>query len=353
MAEIDGILLAGIENRASDVQLIAKAPPVMRIDGQVMFTDEDPLDAETVRELLGEIMTRDQRSTLAEIGDVDFAYSLPSGERFRVNVYKQSGTIAAVLRIIPSTVPPFESLGFPMVVTDFARRKRGLVLITGATGSGKSTTLAALISIINEERRAHVVTIEDPIEFYHDHGSSIISQRELGTDTPAFATALRHVLRQAPDVILVGEMRDLETTAMALTAAETGHLVLSTLHTNDAVQTIDRIIDIFPGAQQDQIRLQLSATLVSVVCQQLVPRKQGRGRVLAAEILVATPGVRNMIREGKTHQIRSLIQTGQEEGMRTLEQSLADLVRKGEISREAALEVCNDREDLKGILGED
>lgn len=350
MAGIDAYLLHAVERGASDLQLIAGCPPVVRVDGEVAFAEGPALEAEEIRQLAAEIMSQDQRARLAEVGDVDFAYALPSGERFRVNVYRQRGTVALVARVVRSEVPPLASLGLPPVVADFARRRRGLVLVTGATGSGKSTTLAAMVRLINEERRCHVVTIEDPIEYLHRHGHSVISQREVGVDTRSFADALRHVLRQAPDVILVGEMRDLETAALALTAAETGHLVLSTLHTNDAVQTMDRIIDMFPAGQQDQVRLQLASTLVGVVCQQLLRRRSGAGRVVAAEVLVATPAVRNLVREGKTHQLRSLIQTGQEHGMRTLEQSLAELVRRGEIDRELAFEVCNDREDLEHLL---
>lgn len=350
MKAIDPLLAEAVKRGASDLQVIAGAPPVFRVDGEVVFSELPPLQPEDTRRMASEIMNQEQRSQLADLGDTDFSYALSSGERFRVNVYRQRGTVALVARVIPATVPPFSALGLPGVVADFVRRRRGLVLVTGATGSGKSTTLAALVRLVNEERRCHVVTIEDPSEYVHSHGYSVISQREVGIDTRSFADALRHVLRQAPDVILVGEMRDLETTSLALTAAETGHLVLSTLHTNDAVQTMDRIIDIFPGAQQDQVRLQLSSTLVGVVCQQLMRRRSGQGRVVAVEILVATPAVRSLIREGKTHQLRSQIQTGQEHGMRTLEQSLAELVLRGEIDRDAAFEVCNDREDLESRL---
>lgn len=350
MPAIDNLLQEAVQRGASDLQLITQAPPVFRISGQVVFSDHEVLTPEVTRQLVGEIMNQDQRAQLAEVGDCDFSYSLPSGERFRINVYRQQGAVAMVARIIPGSVPPFTALGLPGVIADFGRRKRGLVLVTGATGSGKSTTLAAMIRMINEERRCHVVTIEDPVEYVHNHGYSVISQRDVGIDTRSFADALRHVLRQAPDVILVGEMRDLETTSLALTAAETGHLVLSTLHTNDAVQSMDRIIDIFPAAQQDQVRLQLSSTLVGVVCQQLVRRHNGQGRVVATEILVAIPAVRNLIREAKTHQLRSIIQTGQEHGMQTLEQSLAQLVRQGDIDADAAYEICNDREDMESLL---
>jgi twitching motility protein PilT len=339
-----------VASGASDLQVIAGAPPVLRVDGQLRFGAGPPLQAAQIRELLGPIMTPAQRAQLAELGDVDFALSLPGGARFRVNVYRQRDTLAAVFRVVPARVPAFSTLGLPPSVADFARRRRGLVLVTGATGSGKSTTLAALVALINEERRCHVVTIEDPIEFYHEHGQSIVSQRELGQDTPSFAQALKHVLRQAPDVILVGEMRDLETTALALTAAETGHLVLSTLHTNDAAQTVDRIVDIFPPEQQDQVRLQLAATLVGICCQQLLPRTPPPGRVVAAEVLVATPAVRNLIREGKTHQLYSVMQTGAGHGMQTLEQSLAALVKAGTIAFEKAAEVANDREELQKQL---
>jgi twitching motility protein PilT len=288
------------------------------------------------REIVYAILSSSQRQTLETDWQLDFAYSVPGVGRFRVNTFFQRGTLGAAFRLIPSETVPIEKLGLPPVIRDFARKPRGIVLVTGPTGSGKSTTLASLINEINETRDEHILTIEDPIEFLHRHKRCIVNQRELGQDAPSFALGLKAALRQDPDVILVGEMRDMETIATALTAAETGHLVFATLHTQDAPQTIDRVIDVFPPSQQGQVRAQLAIGLQGVVTQTLLPTADGQGRCVAAEVLVPTAGVRNLIREGKTHQIYSLMQTGGEHGMQTMDASLAGLVRAGAITMATA-----------------
>jgi twitching motility protein PilT len=297
------------------------------------------------------ILTQEQREKLERNLEFDFSYSLPGKGRFRTNIYFQRGSLSAAFRLIPVRIPTLQDLNLPFVLEEFTRKPRGLVLVTGPTGAGKSTTLAALINIINETRMVHIITIEDPIEYLHPHKKSIVNQREVGADTKTFATALKYILRQDPDVILIGEMRDLETISAALTAAETGHLVFATLHTQDAPQTIDRIIDVFPPYQQQQVRIQLAGTLQGVISQQLLVRRDGQGRVPAVEVLVPTAGVRNMIREGKTHQIYTAMQTGQKYGMQTMDMALAELVRRGKIGFEGALERAVDPQVLKQILG--
>jgi twitching motility protein PilT len=296
------------------------------------------------------ILPQRRREQLEQDLELDISYSLPGRARFRVNVYFQRDSMGAAFRLIPYEIKTVEALGLPPIVTELARYPRGFICVTGPTGSGKSTTLAALVDIVNTERRAHIMTVEDPIEFLHGHKSSIVNQREIGTDTHGFAQALRHVLRQDPDVILVGEMRDLETIQTAITAAETGHLVFATLHTQDAPQAIDRIIDVFPAHQQQQVRVQLSTTLQAVVTQQLLQTSDGAGRVVASEVLVATSAVRNLIREGKVHQIYSAMQAGGRFGMQTMDASLAQLVRSGRITRELALERSHDPEELSRLL---
>jgi twitching motility protein PilT len=296
------------------------------------------------------VLTPKQRDRLERELSLDFAYSVPGRSRFRVNVYYQRATLGAAFRIIPYELKGIAELGMPDTVSELARIQRGLVLVTGPTGSGKSTTLAAMVDIVNSERRSHIMTVEDPIEFLHKHKRSVVSQREVGSDAHSFADALKHVLRQDPDVILVGEMRDLETISTAITAAETGHLVFATLHTQDSPQTIDRIIDVFPPYQQQQVRVQLSATLQGVVCQQLLPRAEGGGRVAASEILVVNPAVRNLIREGKTHQIYAIMQSGRQFGMRLMDASLAELVASRQISREVAIQHSHSPEDLNRLL---
>ena len=281
---------------------------------------------------------------------MDFSYSLHRIARFRVNVYKDRGTVAAAFRLIPARVPTIEELGLPSVLIELTRKPRGLILVTGPTGSGKSTTLAAMVNQINNERACHIITIEDPIEYLHRHKLSIINQRELGQDTKSFAGALRSALREDPDVILVGEMRDLETTALAITAAETGHLVMATLHTNNAAETVDRIIDQFPAAQQEQVRVQLSNCLVAVISQQLLPRHGMPGRVAAVEVMICTPAIRNLIREAKAHQIPSIIQTSANVGMQTMDQALRDLYKRGLISYEEALSRAMNPDELKKMI---
>jgi twitching motility protein PilT len=346
------ILIEAVTRRASDFHVTAGVPPVIRERGRLVQLDEYPtLTAEDTREFIYAILTTEQRRRLENDLQLDFAYVVPGRARFRVNAYFQRGAVAAAFRLIPSVVAPIDELGLPSVVHDLVRRPRGLVLVTGPTGSGKTTTLAAMLDEINATREEHIVTIEDPIEFVHAHRRCVVNQRELGTDAESFAAALRAALRQDPDVILVGEMRDLETIGTALTAAETGHLVFATLHTQDAPQTIDRVIDVFPPEQQGQIRVQLSVSLQGVIAQQLLPTADGTGRCAACEVLVPTPAVRNLIREGKVHQIPSVIQTGAAQGMQSMDAALASLVRAGKITRELAMTRSSVPEELRRLLG--
>jgi twitching motility protein PilT len=341
-----------LEENGSDLHLAAGAPPTIRVRGALNRLEDYPiLQPVEIRKLLYSILTQRQREKLEGELELDVAYSLPGRARFRVNVYFQRDAIGAALRLIPVEIRSMGELGLPPKVADFARLARGFVLVTGPTGHGKSTTLAAMIDIVNRERPDHIMTVEDPIEYLHRHKTAIINQREVGTDTRSFANALKHVLRQDPDVILVGEMRDLETIQTALTAAETGHLVFATLHTQDAPQSIDRIIDVFPPHQQQQVRIQLAASIQGIVSQQLLPTVDGRGRAAACEILVATPAIRNLIREGKTHMIYSALQAGGKYGMQTMDQSLAELVRKSSVSYELALERCHNAEDFSKLAG--
>ena len=325
--DFSDILIEVVKQKASDLHLTAGTPPMIRQKGALVPLERMPkLTPTDTREIIYAILNSSQRQRLETDWQIDFAYSVPGHGRFRVNAYFQRGTLAAAFRLIPSETVPLEKLGMPPVIRTFAKKPRGLVLVTGPTGSGKSTTLASIINEINETRDEHILTIEDPIEFLHNHKKCIVNQRELGADAPSFALGLKAALRQDPDVILVGEMRDMETIGTALTAAETGHLVFATLHTQDAPQTVDRIIDVFPPAQQGQVRAQLAIGLQGIVTQTLIPTADGVGRCVAAEVLVPTPGVRNLIREGKTHQIYSLIQTGGQHGMQTMDASLAGLV---------------------------
>ena len=338
--------------RASDLHLTAKAPPMLRVDGGLRPAQDDmePWDAEKVERALFSLTTPEQRAIFEETLELDFAYTVSEEERFRVNFYMQRGAVGAAFRLIPTKIKKLAELGVPDAVSRFATLARGLVLVTGPTGSGKSTTLAALIDLVNRTRADHIVTVEDPIEFMHQNQRSVVNQREVGHDTHSFANALKHVLRQDPDVILIGELRDLETISVALTAAETGHLVFATLHTQDAGQTIDRVIDVFPPHQQGQVRSQLAATLQGVVCQTLVKLASGQGRVVATEVLVATPAIGNLIREGKTYQIPSALQAGRDLGMYTMDQHLAELVDAGRITHAAAMEKAHDPEGLKSMI---
>ena len=323
----------------------------MRVHGELKPLTEYPvLIGSELRRMLYAILTQKQREKFEAELELDTSHSIPGRGRFRVNVFLQRDSVGAVMRAIPHDIVSLEQLGLPPVVASLAEIPRGLVLVTGPTGSGKSTTLASLVDIINSNMPVHIMTVEDPIEFLHQHKRAVVNQREVGEDTYSFAEALRHVLRQDPDVILVGEMRDLETISTALTAAETGHLVFATLHTQDAPQSVDRVIDVFPAHQQQQIRVQLAASLQAIVTQQLVPTKNP-GRAVASEVLIATPAVRNLIREGKVHQIYSSMQAGGKFGMQTMDQSLADLVKLGRITMEMAVERSSNPEDLRRLVG--
>src|SRR6266540_110517 len=340
-----------IDRRASDLHLTVGSPPVIRLHGDLERLDQYPvLTQQGLRAMIYAILPQRRREQLEQELELDMSYSLPGRGRFRVNVYFQRDSIGAAFRLIPHEILSIESLGLPPVVAELARYPRGFICVTGPTGSGKSTTLASLVDIVNTERKCHIMTVEDPIEFLHHHRTAMVNQREVGTDTRGFAQALKHVLRQDPDVILVGEMRDLETIQTAITAAETGHLVFATLHTQDAPQTIDRIIDAFPPHQQQQIRVQLSTTLQGVVTQQLIPTADGQGRVVAAEVMVATPAIRNMIREAKVHQIYSVMQAGARYGMRTMDHALAYLVTNGKITMELAKQRCHDPQELERLV---
>jgi twitching motility protein PilT len=341
-----------LELDGSDLHLTAGAPPTVRVHGDLMRLDEYPLlDPETLRQLIYAILPQRHRERFEQELELDTSYSLPGKARFRVNVYMQRDAIGAALRLIPYEIRSLEQLGMPANMADLARLPRGLVLVTGPTGSGKSTTLAAMIDVVNQEKPVHIMTVEDPIEYLHQHKTAIVNQREVGADTKSFGEALKHVLRQDPDVVLVGEMRDLETISTAVTAAETGHLVFATLHTQDAPQTIDRIIDAFPPYQQQQIRVQLSTSLQGVITQQLLQTWDGKGRVCASEVMIATPAIRNLIREGKVHQIYSSMQAGGRYGMRTMDQALASLVMAGRISWELGLQRCHDPQELARLTG--
>lgn len=335
----------------SDLHVTVDAPPMIRVDGALKpIAGSQPWGQEKVTAALHSILTPAQKERFEEALEFDFAYTLSANARFRVNFYQQRHNIGAAFRLIPTEIKSLRELGVPDAIGNFAKLARGLVLVTGPTGSGKSTTLAGLIDVVNRTRADHIMTVEDPIEFLHSNHKSLVNQREVGHDTHSFGAALKHVLRQDPDVILVGELRDLETISVALTAAETGHLVFATLHTQDAPQTIDRIIDVYPPHQQGQVRAQLAATLQGVVCQTLVKRASGQGRVVATEVLVGTHAVANLIREGKTYQVHSAMQAGRDLGMHTMDQHLADLVNTGQITYESAVEKAHDLEVLKRLI---
>jgi twitching motility protein PilT len=349
---LDDLLLHVVREGGSDLHLTVGAPPTVRLRGEMQTVPgHSVLGAEQLRTALYGVMTERQRKVFEEELELDFAYAVPGRARFRVNVFQQREAIGAVMRLIPWEITPLEELGMPEVISSFTELKRGLVLVTGPTGSGKSTTLAAVIDRINRTRRGHIVTIEDPIEFLHEHQGCLVNQREVGSDTHAFRTALKHVLRQDPDVILVGELRDLDTISVALTAAETGHLVFATLHTQSAQDTITRVVDVFPADRQQQVRTQLAAALQGVVCQSLVKTVDGRGRAAAVEVMVCTPGIRAMIRDDKLQQIQGALQAGARDGMQTMNGHLAELVRAGRITYEAGLEHCTDRSDYETLVG--
>lgn len=349
--DINEFLLEVVRREGSDLHITTGAPPMIRVHGSLVPLDHPKLASSETREVIYKILTKEQREHFERDWECDFSYSIPGKARFRVNIFFQRGSVGAAFRWIPIGVRSLEELGLPQILEELVKKPRGFILVTGPTGCGKSTTLATLIDVINEARRDHIVTVEDPIEYLHKHKKGIVNQREIGSDTKSFSDALRHVLRQDPDVILIGEMRDLDTIATALTAAETGHLVLSTLHTSNAPQTVDRIIDVFPPHQQDQVRLQLAGTLQGIVAQQLLPTKDGHGRVPAVEILIPTPAVRNLIREGKIHQIYTAMQTGTQHGMQTMDHSLANLYRKGKITLEVATSRAIDPQEVKRLLG--
>ncbi len=347
---IDDLLRIMIESRASDLHLSVGCPPMLRVDGDLASINAEKLTPTRMTEIVYAILSDEQIGEFEEKWELDFAYSVRGLSRFRVNVHRQRGTIGSVFRAVPVDPPSLDALGMPEMLKKLAGRPRGLVLVTGPTGSGKSTTLAAMIREINVTRRRHIVTVEDPIEFLHRNEKSIIIQREVGSDTRSFSVALRHVLRQDPDVILIGEMRDLETISAAITAAETGHLVLATLHTTSAAQTVDRIVDVFPPHQQEQIRVQLSTVLEGIICQTLMLLADGKGRVCAQEILVATSAIRNLVREGKTHQMPSVLQSSGADGMQTLDQALKVLVQQGKVVPQLAMAVASNPQDFKMFL---
>lgn len=344
---VEEILSKAKEAGASDVHITVGIPPKMRVNGKLITMDGVKLLPSDTMEIAIHVMNEKQRQHFEEYGEVDMSFAIPGEGRYRVNIYKQRGSIAMAFRLVGTSIPKPQELGVPQSVIDLYQKKRGLVLVTGPTGSGKSTTLASLIDTINNNREAHVITLEDPIEYLHQHKKSIVNQREIGLDSTNYAHALRAALREDPDVIFVGEMRDFETISTAITAAETGHLVFSTLHTIGAASTVDRVIDVFPPHQQQQIRVQLANVLEAVISQQLIPTIDGSGRVAAFEVLHNNPAVRNLIREGKTHQITSVMQTNRKQGMMTMDDALVQLCHEAKISREMTLQFAQDQENIK------
>ena len=347
---IDELLREMVEKGASDLHICPGVPPIIRVDGKLTPLNYEKFDPLKTQRMMYDILSDEQIQKFEDTWELDFSYSLLKMSRFRVNIFKDKGAVASAFRLIPMKIPTIKELSLPAILETITRRPRGLVLVTGPTGSGKSTSLAAMINQINTERSQHIITIEDPIEYLHQHQMSIINQREVGQDTKAFANALRAALREDPDVILVGEMRDLETMENAIRAAETGHLVFATLHTNSAAQTVDRVVDAFPASQQEQIRLMLSNSLEAVLCQQLLPRAGMPGRICAMEIMIATPAIRNLIREAKSHQITSTMQTSANVGMQTMDQHLRDLYLKGVITQDDALTRAINQQELKNII---
>lgn len=326
-----------VVRNASDLLLTAGAPPLVRVNGELRATEYPELTPEDNKRLVYSILTDKQREYFEEKRELDMSIGVSGGHRFRVNVYMQKGCVTAAMRTIPEQIPALEELGLPKIVAKLAFRPQGLILVTGPTGHGKTTTQAAIIDLINSHKRCHILTVEDPIEYVHHHKKSVVDQREIGSDTLSFPSALKYVLRQDPDVILIGEMRDLETISSALTAAETGHLVIATLHTNDAIQTVDRIVDVFPSDQQQQIRMQLALSMLAVISQRLLPRANGKGRVLACEILRNNSAVGNLIREAKTHQMYSVMETHSKDGMITLDASIKQLYLRGIVAYDVAI----------------
>jgi twitching motility protein PilT len=351
MATLPELLKTLVDNEGSDLHLTTQTPPQIRVHGKLQVLDLPPLGAADTKTLAYSVLTDAQKKRFEETLELDFSFGIRGVARFRCNVFNQRGAVAAVYRVIPEQIKPFSELGLPGVIATLSERPRGLVLVTGPTGSGKSTTLAAMIDKINSERREHIITIEDPIEYIHQHKGCLVNQREVHADTLGFAHALRAALREDPDIVLIGEMRDLETIESALRIAETGHLTFATLHTNSAAQTINRIIDVFPAHQQGQIRTQLSLVLEGIVCQALLPRADGKGRVVSLEIMVPTPAIRNLIRDDKVHQIYSTMQTGQEKlGMQTMNQHLVTLYQKRLITLETAMSASSLKDELEQMI---
>lgn len=342
MVKIEELLLKAQEAKASDLHISVGIPPKIRVNGELIPLDYEDMTPQDTKEIIEPILSDKILDTLAMEGEADFSYAIKGIGRFRVNVFRQRGSYALVIRLVATEIPPAERLGIPQSVIELTNKKRGLVLVTGPTGSGKSTTLASMIDIINSTRNEHIITLEDPIEYIHKHKKAIVNQREIGIDTNSYSKALRAALREDPDVILVGEMRDLDTISIAITAAETGHLVFSTLHTTGSANTIERIIDVFPSEQQQQIRVQLSNVLESVISQLLIPTKDGKGRVAAYEVMHGTPAIKNLIRESKTHQINSMIQTSKKLGMQLMDDALYELYLTGKIDAEQALNFAQD-----------
>jgi len=347
---IDELLHIVVDKNASDLHICAHSEPIIREDGELKRLNYEKFTPQQTQRMLYEIITDENIQKFETTLELDFSYALPRRARFRVNIYREKGAVAAAFRLIASKIPTTKDLNLPPILETLTERPRGLVLVTGPTGSGKSTSLAAMINYINMNSAVHIITIEDPIEYLHPHKQSIINQRELGGDTKSFNNALRASLREDPDVLLVGEMRDTETIHLAITAAETGHLVFATLHTNTAAESIDRMIDVFPPGQQEQVRIQLSNNLVAIISQQLLPRASGPGRVPANEIMIATPAIRNLIREAKTHQIASMIQTSGSIGMTTMDQCLRDLYNRGLVTLDEIMARCVNAEELKKMI---
>ncbi len=348
---IDALLDIVVDRNCSDLHIAVDSPPIVRDDGALKKLNFEKFTPQVTQRMMYEIISDDQIHRFETTLELDFSYALPKGRaRFRVNLYRDRGAVAAAFRLISSRIPTVRELNLPPILEQLTERPRGLILVTGPTGSGKSTSLAAMINKINTDTAVHIITIEDPIEYLHTHKQSLINQRELGQDTKSFNNALRASLREDPDVLLVGEMRDVETISLAITAAETGHLVFATLHTNNAAESIDRMVDVFPPGQQEQIRVQLSNNLVAIISQQLLPRASGKGRIPANEIMIATPAIRNLIREGKTHQIPSTIQTSGGLGMTTMDQALRDLYMKGIVTLDEAMSRCQNQEELKKMI---
>lgn len=351
MANLHQLLQSMIEKGASDLHITTGAPPMIRLNGQLTPADTTPLTPTETKQLLYSVLTDAQKHRFEEESELDFSFGLKGLSRFRGNVFIQRGAVSGAIRTIPFKIETFKDLGLPPIVKEFVKKPRGLILVTGPTGSGKSTTLASMIDDINQSRHEHIITVEDPIEFLHPHKKCIVNQREVSSDTKSFKTALKYILRQDPDIVLIGELRDLETIEAALTLAETGHLTFGTLHTNSSSQTINRIIDVFPAYAQPQVRAQLSLVLEGVLCQQLIPRKNGQGRAMSLEIMVPTPAIRNLIREDKVHQIYSSMQIGQgKNGMQTMNQSLSTLVLEGKISLEDAMARSDNADELTSLM---